>query len=823
MATVADGANIVVAHAPVGHGKTTLLRDFHDSTTGSVWVSLTPSDTSRSDFWAALIDGAELLGRLDAARASELRAKVLDPDGAVRAVAALFTDLPGLVFVVDRFEHVTLGREALWSDLEDLAQMQPRTKIAVSTRSLVGLGERLTFSPLFTLIDADALALSVDEVADLARDGGPEPTRSEIIRITEETGGHPLAVRAALLEYATHAPAPWSGVVHREVVRELDKAGLLDIASAVLPAPFFDIHLAQVLTGWPTTRVAHDVERLAAHGFGSWESPGSGESVFRLIAAVRDALLPHVRLTGAEQDRAATIAQWLEDRGHSLDALGCAVSAELYSTATGILRRRALEGIGPGRFIELEPLLRSVPHDVLAQHPYMSMARGLGLMTSPTTRSVAEAYLVPMAEAPPVDLPHGHDGEQLVEVTAHSVALRLLNRVNPAGAAANRGKELLDRIGAGGQARHGSTTALACQLAESLVAAGQLAEASSLLAAQLATQTNETDRRLAAAYGALWAALDGRLDEARSLVLISRSDATHDSRTTTQPHLVARAALLLDDFDFAGALAVLEGDDDPHMRLRPYAEWIDITARLGLGAQVSDLRDVMDDVGAGLGAAAIANTAAIGWLAAGNRTRASDLIDAASDFPGQIGPALVLREMIGPTPADTLRMVSVLRNASGHTMRSRASLETMGAAAALRAGVPRLAESMLSRAAEMFVDYGVRAHVAHLPHADLLALRQLAEADESGQAQRYLSSSPPTPWAEPPVQVTLTPRELQVLHALVTHSSRTDMATALYVSHNTVKTQLRSVYRKLGVSGRTEAIARAIELDLLTDGGDHHL
>jgi LuxR family maltose regulon positive regulatory protein len=41
------------------------------------------------------------------------------------------------------------------------------------------------------------------------------------------------------------------------------------------------------------------------------------------------------------------------------------------------------------------------------------------------------------------------------------------------------------------------------------------------------------------------------------------------------------------------------------------------------------------------------------------------------------------------------------------------------------------------------------------------------------------------------------------------------MAAVLYVSRNTVKTHLRSVYRKLGVASRSEAIQRAVDLRLL--------
>ena len=60
----------------------------------------------------------------------------------------------------------------------------------------------------------------------------------------------------------------------------------------------------------------------------------------------------------------------------------------------------------------------------------------------------------------------------------------------------------------------------------------------------------------------------------------------------------------------------------------------------------------------------------------------------------------------------------------------------------------------------------------------------------------------------------LTPAELRVLKLLPT-STYLQMAEILYVSRNTVKTHLRSVYQKLGVESRSQAIERAVELHLL--------
>jgi LuxR family maltose regulon positive regulatory protein len=60
----------------------------------------------------------------------------------------------------------------------------------------------------------------------------------------------------------------------------------------------------------------------------------------------------------------------------------------------------------------------------------------------------------------------------------------------------------------------------------------------------------------------------------------------------------------------------------------------------------------------------------------------------------------------------------------------------------------------------------------------------------------------------------LTAAEQRILELLPT-STYLEIAATLYISRNTVKTHLRSIYQKLGVGSRSEAIERAIDLRLL--------
>ncbi|MFI1421233.1 LuxR C-terminal-related transcriptional regulator [Streptomyces sp. NPDC020731] len=75
--------------------------------------------------------------------------------------------------------------------------------------------------------------------------------------------------------------------------------------------------------------------------------------------------------------------------------------------------------------------------------------------------------------------------------------------------------------------------------------------------------------------------------------------------------------------------------------------------------------------------------------------------------------------------------------------------------------------------------------------------------------------SPCRPGQPPPVVEELSARERDVLRSLALTMSTEEIAADLYVSVNTVKTHLKSVYRKLSVNRRNEAVRRARELDLL--------
>jgi len=69
--------------------------------------------------------------------------------------------------------------------------------------------------------------------------------------------------------------------------------------------------------------------------------------------------------------------------------------------------------------------------------------------------------------------------------------------------------------------------------------------------------------------------------------------------------------------------------------------------------------------------------------------------------------------------------------------------------------------------------------------------------------------------AAAPGASSLTAAELRVLPMLATHLSFPEIGAEMFVSPHTVRSQVMSIYRKLGASSRHEAVTRSREVGLL--------
>ena len=128
-----------------------------------------------------------------------------------------------------------------------------------------------------------------------------------------------------------------------------------------------------------------------------------------------------------------------------------------------------------------------------------------------------------------------------------------------------------------------------------------------------------------------------------------------------------------------------------------------------------------------------------------------------------------------------------------------------------------------------FIAVGTRLQLAkvHLARGDLSTARHLlreiddillhrpdlgALVDQVSELRGLLTSSTQGgPAGGPP----LTPAELRLLPYLQTHLTMAEIGERLFVSRNTVSSEVTSIYRKLGVSSRADAVRQATAIGLL--------
>lgn len=140
----------------------------------------------------------------------------------------------------------------------------------------------------------------------------------------------------------------------------------------------------------------------------------------------------------------------------------------------------------------------------------------------------------------------------------------------------------------------------------------------------------------------------------------------------------------------------------------------------------------------------------------------------------------------------------------------RVDLKAIGAAAHRRLERTEAAAELFGHALELSRVLGIVAPFALLPRADLEALVALVPRARV-ELERVLASLPVGGAEKVPV-IELSERERRVLAELASTPSTREIAVRLFVSVNTVKSQLRSIYRKLGVHSREAALEVAHEL-----------
>ncbi len=148
------------------------------------------------------------------------------------------------------------------------------------------------------------------------------------------------------------------------------------------------------------------------------------------------------------------------------------------------------------------------------------------------------------------------------------------------------------------------------------------------------------------------------------------------------------------------------------------------------------------------------------------------------------------------------------------TMRLSAEAATLEVACLLRISDRPGIRPALEHLGATLTASGLRVPLALLPNSDFARVR--SALSDAGYSDLLVGLPATVIIPDPDDERLLSERELAVLQALVNTASNAAIARELVVSVNTVKTQLRSIYRKLEVSNREEAIAVALARNLAT-------
>jgi LuxR family maltose regulon positive regulatory protein len=189
--------------------------------------------------------------------------------------------------------------------------------------------------------------------------------------------------------------------------------------------------------------------------------------------------------------------------------------------------------------------------------------------------------------------------------------------------------------------------------------------------------------------------------------------------------------------------------------------------------------------------------------------------------------ALLRRVPAGPStdllavrlaPRGTEEMLRRLRSFRPVDVRQSVQAQLL-MASALAPVRPAEAQAHLLRAAGTAVDVGLLSALFGLPDAVWALAERMAEKPGGGAVDVLVRHSrvQETPLrAVPDPRVRLSDGERQLLAVMEEHVGQRALAEALGVSVNTVKTRLRRLYQKLGVSDRESALAAARASGVLT-------
>jgi LuxR family maltose regulon positive regulatory protein len=755
---------VTVVSGPAGSGKTALLASWLGGRTflpSAAWVSLDIDDAEPARLWAYLRTALERSAGVSVPASSTV-------DDVVAAVEALPEPV---VLVLDNVGCLPAGA-AVESLVSLVRHPLPMLHLVLSTRGHADLPlGRLRLAGELAEIDADDLAFTPAETAELWRLRGMSISDDEAAALVERTEGWAAGVCPAASEEAV------TDFLRGEVL-----AGLTDdVRDFLLRTSIVDSfsgELAAELTG--RADAPRLLERLRADDI--FVRAAGADLAYR--RPFREFLRHEagVELAADLPDMHRRAAGWYADHGDPLTAIRHASDAGDWAHAASLTVHSAVSyWSGPDR-PELCRVVDRMPAtsgsdagpEVAAARAMGAAVRGEPVDGDALTRVVVArehgdlaALRAAANRLPETGPPRAVALEAIGTVRLWEGALDDADRTLAAATSA------ADRAGM-------DVTAADAAAGRALV---QVLRGRPHLAAELVGPHETVLGHLALALVHwLW----GDAEEARRHVGAARATRPADVALLT----IVRARLLRSAGDVAGARAVLAAPRSgvvPPL-LRDWATVVEAEVRLAEEHPVTALRILADlvhlhDPHPLAGPACVAAARAL--LATGAPARAGSLLEALQRSGAPLGlGARVDAWLVGALAAERL----------GHP-----GAVSIALAESLAAAVP---ESLLGP----FLEAGGEVTALLARHHDLLdAHRSFAD-----QLAAVLPAIPREPIVE-----TITEREGVVLRYLPTLLTMNEIAGELCVSPNTVKSHLRSVYRKLGVGSRRDAVHRARGLGLI--------
>lgn len=844
----ADGGapGLVLLLAPTGYGKTTAAAEAFGTPgrpeTACAWVRCARGgENAEHAFWS------DAVAAVEESSGSDLDAPADAPPIVKIRRWAAGLDAP-FALVVDDYDLV--GSPDLDRDIVGLAEAAPNLALVVLARRV-----HLLDSPLLagrvpiSVVRGRELAFTVREAGELL---AAEPDAGRRERIRELSAGWPLALSAALSEDAGEAVEPVRARLGRMTLDLLslvgEDTGRLALLTALLGV--MDADLAVAGAGLTREDAAEQLAQLSALGL-LVTAPGSADHAsdasYACHPAVRDALshraLRAVPLADRDRLLGARAAQLEQSDPCAAFALLC--EAHSYPEAEVVLAKHFTAVTD--RAEQYGPLLRAAPEHVLALHPTFAAARIAVESPDPTVpretlrrlahlmRAGASRRLSEGAEEDPADLPTDAGpgaatrldaGLGLAAAAQMMTAERILGDSETAHVLATR---LEARLGlSAATLGAGTELAFTAEIAATALASGDTALARRNWARLLsnvdaAAEDRRAGWRLAGLSGlAVTDVIDGDIAGAET------SLAEIGTIREASPALywvsgeIARAAVAVERHDPRTARRVLD-------RIEPWRDRIGLW-QLPLMIDADILRTTrgtdwaLPQLTAGIDLAR-ANSVGTGvWEAHLSLTRAM-LLTLVGDFADS-------EQLLAGLPRDCPRVTAerarlalfrsdgvqglLAAQSIGAAGLSRGQLidrHLLAAASAWICEARDEAFTALQAADEHLSAYGLSTPLWNVPHDVLIELA--AAAREAGVCDLTAEIEAVPERARCTRYERLSGMELRTLEAIAVHNRVSHAADALFVAPATVKVHLRSIYRKLRVGSREQAILRATRMGVL--------